>query len=139
MKLYQLCVIIVAVAVITLGITAIAFSNYKVLDEWAIPYNLTVISSGIGFITDVSIPLQFGEAHPGATIERFIDIGNSKPYPINVKLSGKGETANWIMKRKEHRIIYPGETFKKSVKLQIPDDAEHRDYNGVLIVTTYRS
>lgn len=129
---------VLLVALVAIVGTYLVFEQAKVVQRVVVPFNLTVSQGkSVGIAVDTTIPLRFGSAMPGSRRERFISVGNEGSFPVSVSLRARGPIADWVDASRVYHLG-PDETARVSVIIEIPDDARPGDYQGEVVVTTFR-
>lgn len=130
MKSKQLLILIALIIIAVIGITSAAYSCYKIKGSISMPMKL-IVSNTLGFTTETEM-LNFGEARPGDTAIRIVEIKNPNKTPVEVVFFSHGQLAEWV--QKEPIYLNNHEAKNITISAKIPANAEKGTYTGVLRV-----
>jgi lipopolysaccharide export LptBFGC system permease protein LptF len=130
MKPNQLLVLIILIIIAVIGTTSAVYSYYKIKGSVSMPMKL-IVSEKLGFTTETEM-LNFGEARPGDTAIRIIEIKNPNNMRVKVNFFLHGQLAKWVQKEPIYLNNYEAKNITISAK--IPENAEKGTYEGVLRV-----
>ena len=130
MKSKQLLILIAIIIMAVIGLTSAAYSYYKIKGSVSMPMKL-IVSDRLGFTTETDI-LNFGEARPGDTAIRIVEIKNPNKTPVEAVFFSHGQLANWV--QKEPIYLNNHEAKNITISAKIPENADKGTYTGVLRV-----
>ena len=130
MKSKQLLILIAIMIIAVIGATSGTYAYYKIKGSVSMPMKL-IVSDKLGFTTETEI-LNFGEARPGDTAIRIIEIKNPNKTPVEAVFFSHGQLAKWVQKEPIYLNNYEAKNITISAK--IPANAEKGEYTGVLRV-----
>lgn len=128
MNIKKLLLLVIIIIIFFAGTTAIIFTQYKIKASIVIPMKI-IASNQLGFNTDTEI-LHFGEARPGDTGIRTIEIKNTNDLPVTAYFFTHGEMKNWV--QKEPIYLNTQESKNITISAKIPENTEYGEYTGVL-------
>ncbi len=130
MKTKQLLILIALIMIAVIGATSAIYSYYKIKGSVSMPMKL-VVSDKLGFTTATEM-LNFGEARPGDTAMRIVEIKNPNKTPVEALFFSHGQLTEWVQKEPIYLNKYEAKNITISAK--IPANAEKGTYTGVLRV-----
>jgi len=92
-----------------------------------------IIGPEIGFSESIE-SLNFGNAPPGSTIIKSIDIENTKPYDVNVKITLSGNISKSITVSENNFLINTNEKKKVNFTLTTIPSTRQGNYTGTATV-----
>jgi len=112
------------------GITAATYAHYKIKGSISMPMKL-IVSDKLGFTTETEI-LNFGEARPGDTSIRIVELKNPNKTPVMVHFFSHGQLKEWVEKEPIYLNNYEAKNI--TISARIPENAQKGEYTGVLRV-----
>ncbi len=131
----QLLILAIFIILIFAGITMITFSYYKIKASITIPMKI-IVSEKIGLTTETEI-LHFGQARPGDSGIRSIEIKNLNKVPVTAYFLTQGDIKNWV--KKEPIYLNKQESKNITISAKIPENAGFGEYTGVLKIVFKRT
>lgn len=132
MKTLRFVLVIICMALISMGAVMLLYSQTKIIESRNIPFNVSVENRVVGFVAEATMPLQFGTVPPGSGAKRWVNLTNNKEFPVSILVKGFGEAGRWI--QQTEKVIEPGKTEKYELNILVPEDAASGDYNGTIKV-----
>ena len=128
-----LAVLIIAV-LITIGITAIAYSFYKILGytEYEMKVKITD-KNDLGFNLEPGV-LNFGKVPRGASSLRNATVSQKFPFDINVRIETEGNIKDMVFIKDNYFVLPSNSTKKIEVVLNAPENQTLGNYSGKLKV-----
>ncbi|MBI1969475.1 hypothetical protein HYS48_02165 [Candidatus Woesearchaeota archaeon] len=125
-----------AFIIILVFIIVLYFLQFKLQgaeQQHVLPIQFTV-DNYIGLGETQEEDLFFGTVPPGAKGKRTIFLENKAQEPRVVHLAVEGAFASWMEFSENDISLKPGEERTVQVTLQVPSDAEKREYQGMLLI-----
>jgi len=138
MKKSSLFLIVIIVILFTVGLAAVVYSYYNVLETRTIPYSFEVRAQKSMGMTKDTNQLAFGGAPPESAIARTIDFENTFGVDVRIKINKYGSNKDWLYVEPQEFYLSPGETKEVLFSLKIPSDAEIGLYKGEFKATFLR-
>lgn len=136
MKLIQLVLLMVVVLLLSVTATLYFYSNYIIVDEWAIPAE-AIVDGRTGFQHDKG-KLLFGNVMGGNTGRKFVNVSNRKDETLQVKVGMDGDLGVWTEIEPREFTLDPGEHQKVALRLSIPEDPTYGNYSGTVRIVFKR-
>lgn len=133
MKNTQFLVLIIAVILISIGITAFFFGNIKVFDVLYYDANVTVTENTVG-ISIGNPPLDFGKVPRTGSSSKGVNITNNNDFSLDVRIEPSGKTAEWLSYPKDF-AIEPHENKILNFDILIPNSTDPGFYSGKVKIT----
>ena len=129
MRSIVLLVLIICVALVSAGVTAVLYANWYTLDTITLYAELQV-SDSVGFNADTD-GLFFGRGLQGGGVTRSVDIRNVYGTPIRVYVLAGGPIAQFISVEQPIELD-TGESKRVDVAALIPADTPFGNYTGAV-------
>jgi len=139
MKTKQLIVLLISVVILTIAATFIyySYSLEKTIVKTEIASYSFRVQKHVGLVGDRDA-IKFGGILPGGTGSRYISFRNDFEFPVNIKITVKGEKNEWITTKENNFILEPNTTKEVKITVIVPEYAESNplhNYTGT--VTAY--
>ena len=137
MKRYQLVVLIICVALLSMSATLLFYSFFKVRYIEAIPMDIKV-SDHIGINIDADA-LHFGAVMETGCNNRFITVKHKYDYPMKVMISIIGELEAWTSIEENDFILNKNEEREIRFTVCPPEDViKYKNYTGTARIVVKR-
>jgi len=123
-------IILILIIIISSLITYFIYNSLKPIEIQTIDMSLTV-GDYTGFDVNTS-SLIFGTAAPSSFIKRSVNITNIDENTHEIHIKATGDLKKWISISETEFILKKEESKEISIKANIPNDAEYREYEGKL-------
>lgn len=120
---------LIAIGIIILWLMIVQYINAYKYDAIVSVKNTTVI--GVNPSTN---QLDFGELPPGGAAIRYVEIVNEGDMQVYIKVLKIGSIAELIKSKNETYLLSQGEKRKMEFMLNIPSNAEEREYKGKVYI-----
>ncbi len=129
MKLSKLIMILAIIILLTIGISTIIYSNYKVKDVMTLEMSTGIRFGGIGVTKDTD-GLRFGMAPPGSNLSRSVKITNPYDKSIKVSIGFYGEMENMTRAEPNDLLLGPNEGKDVMFITYLPPGEEEINFTG---------
>ena len=136
MKKHNAILIIVILAILTVLITTIYYSYWKVISVTRYDVKLS-IGDRIGFDLGSQV-ISFGTMLPGSESPRTMEIANSLNIPIKVVIKHTGNTTKFVYPERNNFLVPPNSSEQLTFVARIPRNASYGNYTGTVIIRTLR-
>ena len=129
MKKKILIYLLITVCLISIALTALVYSFYRV--DYVQEFDMSIIIGDHIGIDAGSDKLSFGMVPPGGTsVERKINIQNSRNYPLKVNVKKYGDIKGWVSVSPNSFIINQNEDKQVAFNAKTPQSIEYGTYTG---------
>lgn len=137
MKKYQLLVLITCIALLSMSVTLLSYSFYKIKHIELIPMDVK-IDKIVGINLDADA-LHFGRLMKGGCGTRGITLKHEYSYPLKVMINVIGELESWTSIKENGFILNKNEEEEVEFKVCSPVDAiEGKTYTGTARIVLKR-
>ena len=132
--IYKAVLLIISAILITVGVTSIIYSAYKIADYKEYPIYLQVASDNqLGF--DIrKDAISFGKVPVDSTGIIKINLAHNSPNPLNVVMESSGQTKKFVVITENNFVLEPGVTKTIEIYAVVPANAQFGNYTGKLEV-----
>lgn len=129
--------ILITVILVSMGITSLIYSKYKIVQVNYVPLDF-MVGDSIGFNLD-NDALHFGILPKSSAASRSFNLTNNYEYPVKINIKFDSSNVDWISIGKNGFILQPNEIKGVPISLTIPSNAEEKQYNATLKIVMLRA
>jgi len=137
MRTKQLLILIALIIILTVSMTTLYYSYFKVVKVERAEYSFWV-QSHVGLVGDKDA-VKFGGVTPGGVGKRYLSFRNTFEFPVKIKIQVNGDDSEWISALDNDFVLQPAESREISLIVSVPVFATYGNRTGVVIAHYIRT
>lgn len=137
MKKIKMLVLLAIIALVTVTITMLAYSYWKIISVTEYDVRLNV-GDRIGVDIDKE-RISFGTMLQNSVASRKIEATNNEDRLIKISIEQTGSTLQFVSPEENNIILNPNETRELNFLAKVPKDAAFGNYTGKVKITVTRA